>query len=163
MPSATAQPLGFLTLLGGSVLLIAGVTGSTIPSVAQGHPDHAKAAGPTGGTAAPASSSSSSSVGTAVGHGPWRATQAAIAHEKGWSLADWNAVIALESGGNPASVNKSSGAFGLGQFLPSKRGEYPEAFSTNPILQIKAMARYIATRYGTPTAALAHEHAYGWY
>jgi hypothetical protein len=159
------QPLAFASILAGALLLVAGVTGSTLTSTAQGHPDKSKSAPAvdetTGGTGAVAAATSSPEPAHVTG--AWRSTQSAIAHDKGWSLADWNAVIGKESGGDPRSLNKGSGAFGIGQFLPMNRAAYPDAFSTNPVLQIKAMARYIADRYGTPTAALAHEHAYGWY
>jgi soluble lytic murein transglycosylase-like protein len=160
--------LGYISIFAGALLTIAGVTGSSLASVAKGSPDRANelpgspaasptAAGVTGSTAAGSEPGSGGST--------WRATQAAIAKSKGWSLADWNAVVQRESGGDPNSRNSSSGAYGLGQFLGSTAQQYaPQgALSSNPVLQIKAMAAYIADRYGTPSAALAHERAYGWY
>jgi soluble lytic murein transglycosylase-like protein len=157
------QPLAFASVLAGALLLIAGLTASTIPSVAQGRPDRAKATGtePQAGGIAPPPTLGTS----AAASGAWRSTQSAIARERGWSLADWNAVIQRESGGDPTARNPSSGAFGIGQFLGATARAYAPygALSTNPVLQIRAMARYIADRYGTPTAALAHERRYGWY
>jgi murein DD-endopeptidase MepM/ murein hydrolase activator NlpD len=38
------MPLAYAAILAGALLLVAGVTGSTIPSVAQGHPDKSKSA-----------------------------------------------------------------------------------------------------------------------
>lgn len=35
--------------------------------------------------------------------------------------------------------------------------------SSNPVEQIEGMAEYIASRYGNPTKALEHEHAFHWY
>lgn len=159
--------LGYISIFAGALLLISGLTGSSIASVAQGAPDRSKLLPSPGepSGANPALRGTEGAVGAGVSErgGTWRSTQAAIAKSHGWSLADWNAVIQRESGGDPNSRNSSSGAYGIGQFLPSNRSAYPEAFSPNPVLQIKAMARYIATRYGTPTAALAHERAFGWY
>jgi len=61
-----------------------------------------------------------------------------------------------ESGWNPAAHNKSSGAFGIPQFLPETWGNYkfpykPKAAS----IQITAGLRYITKRYETPCKAWA--------
>jgi hypothetical protein len=67
------QPLGFLAIMAGAVLLVAGVSGSTIPSVAKGAPDKSKAAGPEvpaeagGGTALAAGAGAPSSNAPAAG------------------------------------------------------------------------------------------------
>lgn len=162
-------PLGFGAMLAGALLLIAGVTGSTVSSTAQGAPDHSKAVAAAAGATTPSSPSStpapSSAAGSAGSGGPWRSTQAAIAKTRGWSLSDWNTLIGKESGGDSKAKNPSSGAFGIGQFLGSTAQEYAPygALSTNPVLQIKAMAKYIGDRYGNPTNALAHENSAGWY
>ena len=50
-------PLAFAALAAGAVALIAGVTGSTIRSVAQGRPDHATAGVELNGSGEPASES----------------------------------------------------------------------------------------------------------
>jgi TP901 family phage tail tape measure protein len=96
-------------------------------------------------------------------HGAWTQVMAQIAAAKHWSLPDWRQVVQLESGGDPRSVNSSSGAFGLGQALGATKTEFPKMVSANPSQQIEGMAEYIAGRYGNPTAALAHEHEYHWY
>lgn len=154
------QPLGYVAIFAGALLLIAALKGSTIASVAKGEPDHAHGEpfGQTGGTAAPATATSSNGSS-----GSWRSRQRQLAAAHGWSLADWNKVIQLESGGDPNNRNASSGAYGIGQFLPSNRQQYPKAFSSNPVDQIEAMAAYIRDRYGTPTAALTHENQFHWY
>jgi hypothetical protein len=59
-----------------------------------------------------------------------------------------------ESHWNPASHNKSSGAFGIAQFMPQTWTNYhypykPKAAS----IQIQAGLRYITKRYGSPCAA----------
>ncbi len=51
--------LAFVALAGGVVLMVAGVTGSSVASAAQGHPDHSRASQITGGTEAAASASAS--------------------------------------------------------------------------------------------------------
>jgi hypothetical protein len=91
-----------------------------------------------------------------------------IGHRFGWSRAElraWWQVISDESGGNPAAVNASSGAFGIGQFLGATYKEYLPfgAGSPNPLDQLNAMAQYIHDRYGSPIAALAHECSCHWY
>lgn len=50
------MPLAFGTIMGGALLLIAGVTGSTVSSTAKGSPDHSKAKAPSAGGAGGSSS-----------------------------------------------------------------------------------------------------------
>lgn len=162
-PGARRVPLAFAAILAGALLLVSGYTGSSLGSVLRGHPDHSKHG--TGGTQAPASGAKGvTGAVSAPGHGTsWRATLEAIAKGKHWSIQDWLAVVNLESSGNPASVNPSSGAFGLGQALGATGQEYPKMMSHNGATQIEGMAEYIEKRYGTPSAALEHEHSFGWY
>lgn len=59
-----------------------------------------------------------------------------------------------ESHWNPKAHNKSSGAFGIAQFLPATWGNYKLPFKpTDPKVQIKAGLRYITKRYKTPCQA----------
>jgi len=59
-----------------------------------------------------------------------------------------------ESRWNPLSHNKSSGAFGLFQFLPSTWANYKYPYKPkDPAIQIKAGLRYIFKRYGSPCKA----------
>ncbi len=51
--------LAFVALAGGVVLMVAGVTGSSVASAAQGHPDHANAKQPAGGSETGAGSAAS--------------------------------------------------------------------------------------------------------
>jgi TP901 family phage tail tape measure protein len=111
--------------------------------------------------AAGGSTGGSGSIGSGLS-GAWTQVMAQIAKAKHWSLPDWKSVVQLESGGNPTARNPS-GAYGLGQALGATQREYPKMVSPNPSTQIEGMAEYIAGRYGNPTAALAHEHAYHWY
>ena len=79
-------------------------------------------------------------------------------------LQDWWQVIKIESGGQLDAQNPSSSAYGIAQFI-SGASEYAKygGNSTSVTGQLTAMANYIAQRYGSPSAALAHEHSAGWY
>ena len=87
----------------------------------------------------------------------------------GWSEADFNALVALwnkESGWNPTSYNRSSGAYGIPQALPgSKMITAGSDWATNYKTQIDWGLNYIKNRkgYGTPTKAWDHSCKYGWY
>lgn len=97
--------------------------------------------------------------------GSWVDLMAKIASERGWNLGDWKRLVQKESGGNPAARNPTSGAFGLGQFLGATAKAYAKygALSSDPVDQIRAMAKYIADRYGNPTRALAFHDRHNWY
>jgi len=70
------------------------------------------------------------------------------------------ALIARESGCNPYSVNKSSGACGVGQALPcGKTG----CSMGDGACQMIWMNQYVIGRYGSWSAALGHSYANGWY
>lgn len=87
-----------------------------------------------------------------------------ISRQKGWNPADWLGVISLESGGSMTATNPSSGAYGIAQFIQGAGEYYQWGGNPNTLSgQLVAMANYIASRYGSPTAALAHEHALHWY
>jgi hypothetical protein len=97
-----------------------------------------------------------SDVGLAAGFdGPWVAVMRKIASENHWNLGDWRSLVSGESGGHPTARNPSSGAFGLGQFLGATAQAYAKygALSSDGSEQIRAMAKYIADRYGDPTNA----------
>jgi len=68
-----------------------------------------------------------------------------------------------ESHWNPKALNKSSGAYGIAQFLPTTWGNYKVHKTANSILQVDYGLRYISARYGTPCAAWKHEKRFGWY
>jgi phage-related protein len=91
-----------------------------------------------------------------------------MAAARGWTGLQWgalNAVATRESGWSNTARNASSGAYGIAQALPPTK--YPfagqAAGGSNPGAQIGWMLDYIAGRYGTPTAAWAHEVQAGWY
>jgi len=69
-------------------------------------------------------------------------------------------LIGKESGCNPYSVNRSSGACGVGQALPcSKTG----CAMGDGACQTKWMNGYVMGRYGSWKAAADHHRARGWY
>jgi hypothetical protein len=79
-----------------------------------------------------------------------------------WGPEQWPPWLYLgnqESGWSAYAVNKSSGAYGIGQSLghghPYNLGDYKN--------QVIWMANYIRGRYGNPANAWAHERAYNWY
>ena len=85
----------------------------------------------------------------------------------GWDSSELEPLIYLwnrESGWNPNSHNKSSGAHGIPQALPgSKMASEGSDYMTNPEPQIRWGLKYIAGRYGSPSAAWAHFCSRGWY
>jgi hypothetical protein len=69
-----------------------------------------------------------------------------------------------ESHWNPKALNKSSGAFGIAQFLPQTWGNYKYPYMPkDPIVQVKAGLRYITVRYSTPCEAWAFWQKGKWY
>lgn len=100
--------------------------------------------------------SAAADIGLASGFdGPWVAVMNKIAAENHWNLSDWRKLVSGESGGRTTARNPSSGAYGLGQFLGSTAQAYAKygALSSDGADQIRAMAKYIADRYGDPSNA----------
>lgn len=86
----------------------------------------------------------------------------------GWTGSEWTALVNLwnkESGWNNLANNPSSGAYGIAQALPASK--YPPAGQqsggSDPTTQISWGLAYIKSRYGSPSAAWAHEVANNWY
>lgn len=85
----------------------------------------------------------------------------------GWNNEDYNAIVNIvikESGFNPNSVNKTSGACGLFQAHPCNKAikQYPD-YMTNYKSQIDFGIKYIKGRYGTPTKAWNFWQVHKWY
>lgn len=79
-------------------------------------------------------------------------------------MACLNKLWTRESGWNPKSHNKSSGAYGIPQAVPGdKMAKFGDDWQTNPATQIKWGLSYIDNRYGSPCNAWAHSEAKGWY
>lgn len=85
----------------------------------------------------------------------------------GWSQTDFNCLVSLwnrESGWNPNSYNRSSGAYGIPQALPgSKMASAGADYRTNYKTQINWGLGYIKSRYSTPQRAWYHFQTTGWY
>jgi hypothetical protein len=84
----------------------------------------------------------------------------------GWSgpeLQAWYTLGMKESGWRNTAQNPTSTAFGIGQFLNSTWKGVGIAKTSDPKLQVLAMARYIKNRYGSPSRALAFHLRNNWY
>jgi len=95
----------------------------------------------------------------AMGHPSWTTGQE-------WT--DWVALWNQESGWSQTAQNSSSGAYGIPQALPytkMPKSAWPPADggSSNVQAQISWGISYIASVYGSPSAAWAHEESQGWY
>lgn len=167
------QALGFGLLATGGVLLVKAVTGSSFAQVVQGHPAAVSSTGQNllnGGVGGLGQSAAAVTGTPATPGAVGKVTTAeleAIGAAKGWTgqqISDWMNVINAESGGNPNAVNASSGASGIAQFIDgfSEYAKYGGSASS-VTGQLTAMANYISERYGTPSAAWAHEQSAHWY
>lgn len=84
-----------------------------------------------------------------------------MAAQRGWTGAEWDALYQLwmrESGWNPRSANRSSGACGIPQAYPCSK--IPDKSMAG---QIAWGLSYIAGRYGSPSVAWSHwqqRHSY---
>ena len=85
----------------------------------------------------------------------------------GWADSELEPLIYLwnrESGWNPLSHNKRSGAHGIPQALPGRKMASEGAdYYTNGRTQIRWGLKYIRGRYGSPSSAWAHFRSKGWY
>lgn len=90
----------------------------------------------------------------------------------GWDTgANWNDLVKLwnqESGWNNHAENPSSHAYGIPQALPytkMPKSAWPERAGgqSDPRSQISWGLAYIRSRYGSPSAAWAHEVSNNWY
>lgn len=92
-----------------------------------------------------------------------------LATPYGWGTGpEWDALNQLwtrESGWNNTAKNSSSGAYGIPQALPESKlpalGQ--ESGGSSASAQIAWGLSYIKSRYGSPSAAWAHETANSWY
>lgn len=88
-----------------------------------------------------------------------------MANERNWGQywpdIDW--LVNKESSWNPNAQNPTSTAYGLFQFLNSTWKGTGIAKTNDPRLQTEAGFKYIASRYGDPSRAVAHHRAKNWY
>lgn len=93
------------------------------------------------------------------GGGPVKAYVKSQMARFGWGPEHWPALDKLiqgESSWNPTIQNRSSGAFGLFQFMPFHWGPgriLPHGTRSNIAQQVQAGFSYIKGKYGTPTGA----------
>ena len=87
--------------------------------------------------------------------------------EYDWDDSEFEPLVVLwtrESQWTTTALNPSSGAYGIPQSLPAeKMAAFGDDWKTNYKTQIQWGLWYISTRYGSPTAALAHSDATSWY
>ena len=84
----------------------------------------------------------------------------------GWDIKEWRCLRAIwkrESNFNPKSLNKSSGAYGIAQFMPDTWGNYKVTKTSDARLQIKYGLRYIEKRYGSACNAWKFWRTHQWY
>ena len=85
-------------------------------------------------------------------------------YSSGWDVKEWKCLRSIwrnESNFNPKSLNKSSGAYGIAQFMPDTWGT--REITSNPQIQIKYGLRYIETRYGSACNAWKFWETHKWY
>ena len=179
--------LGVAYATGGFVLLWSGVKNATIKDTLTSFlKGQAPAANPTGaptiGVTDAAAGSGSGSSGSGSGvlpGGPAGGNAAAnqaigkmLAATYGWATgAEWDDLVKLwnqESGWNNKAENPGSGAYGIPQALPASKMPLSarppsQGGSSNATAQISWGLSYIKERYGSPSAAWAHEVANNWY
>ena len=99
--------------------------------------------------------------------GQYEAYAMSLFSQYGWADTEIFPLIKLwnrESGWNPNSHNKSSGAHGIPQAFPAKKmAAYGSDYYTNGYTQIRWGLNYIYTRYGSPSRAWSKLSSSGWY
>lgn len=89
-----------------------------------------------------------------------------VAPNYGWGadeMGAWYTLGMKESGWNNNAQNKTSTAYGIGQFLDSTWKGVGASKTSDPKAQVQAMAQYIKNRYGSPSKALAFHISHNWY
>jgi hypothetical protein len=90
-----------------------------------------------------------------------------LASQFGWDsageLGAWYTLGMKESGWRNNAQNPNSTAFGIGQFLNSTWAGVGIPKTSDPYMQVMAMARYIKNRYGSPSNALRFHLSHNWY
>ncbi len=151
----------------------------TLRSVLSGQKPPATDANPIAGSAGPSEGASGGGSAPAGDTGASSATAAKnqaigklLAAPYGWATGQqWADLVSLwnrESGWNNHAENSTSGAYGIAQALGhGPTNQYPAGPANPPIssaaAQIAWGLSYIKQRYGSPSAAWAHETSAGWY
>lgn len=162
------QALVFGLLGVGALLLAHAVTGGSFSSILSGQTPAVSTTGASllGGVAGVGSTLAGAATPSSL-NGSVTSTVRQVASQMGWTgsqVTDWLQVIQMESGGSMTAQNPTSGAYGIAQFINGPSEYYTYGGDPNTQAgQVTAMANYIKQRYGTPSAALAHENTYHWY
>lgn len=93
----------------------------------------------------------------------WRCAGGAAVAGGGNYEADKLYIYNRESGNNPAAVNSSSGACGLGQFLPCNKIQPCTLNEAGRGCQDGKFTAYMQARYGTWSAARAFWDSHNWW
>ncbi len=171
----TVNGAGVAATAAGAVLLWSGIKGASVTSSLRSLLSGTKPAGTetavlTAATTGPGSTGGSAPAGDTGAHNAGAAANQAIARllaaPYGWSSGQqWADLVSLwnrESGWSNTAQNPTSTAYGIAQFLDTTWAPYgPKTSSAT--LQIKYGLEYIKDRYGSPSAAWAHETSIGWY
>lgn len=164
-------------MAGNTVIIPTGTAASTLEGSATTSTSTTGAGSSTGGAGAGGSASANQAIAKQV----IGANSAFSGWDAGQQWADLVQLWDRESSWSTSATNPSSGAYGIAQSLHGSQGgqggnEYSSsdseglttaqlqgANSGNAADQILWGLNYIASTYGTPSAAWAHEQAYGWY
>ncbi len=158
----------------GGLVLYSGVKGVTLTDMAKdvlagklpttGTETISTASSSTATSSSSATSSSTSnqalaqSLATSMGYSDWTT---------GTPWSDWVDLWNQESGWSATANNPTSGAYGIPQALPATKmptaAQAPPSGTSDPTAQITWGIDYIASTYGSPVMAWAHEQANGWY
>ncbi|AMM20543.1 hypothetical protein AX769_10780 [Frondihabitans sp. PAMC 28766] len=136
-------------------------SGASIPSSGSG--------GSPSGSGGSTSTGSGGNLGTGVVDDPAGAQSYASSQlgSHGWASSQMSCLVSLwnqESGWRTDALNVSSGAYGIPQSLPAnKMAGYGLDWQTNYRTQINWGLAYIASAYGSPCGAWAHEVSHNWY
>jgi hypothetical protein len=157
------------TVLGSVKALISGKAPATVtPAASSAVPvaaDIANAAAAAAGsvTLSPAGNTGAANAGAAANQATAKMLAASMGHA-GWTTgqqwADWVSLWNQESGWNIDAANPASAARGIAQNI---NGYGPTYLQGSAQSQITWGINYIAGRYGSPSAAWAHEVSSNWY
>ncbi len=174
MPGSRINGLTVAYTAVGGLVLWSGIAGTSISAAFKGalngqSPSQLPSTEPISGTAAPAPATGTAAPGNTgaatASAAQNQATAKLLAAPFGWSTGqEWADLVSLwnqESSWNANAVNPASGATGIPQLNPSAH-TIPPGWSS-PSVQIAWGLSYIASMYGSPSKAWAHEVANGWY
>lgn len=166
----------------GAVLVWSGWKGATLADTFKGllagnlnAPSTESAPASTGTAAAAAGNTGAETQSAAANQALAQKVIAAHPEYAGWgSGANWQDLVSLwnqESSWSNTAKNPTSGAYGIAQALghgptnqyPAGPANPPPAGTSDAQAQIEWGLSYIASTYGSPQMAWAHEVANGWY